>query len=81
MNKGNSITKVIKKCINCKFYKPNISYDTLGICLVKEIDSYHYVNHSNYAYISRGKYGQCGKEGKLFKLKDVNSNIVFHKII
>ena len=67
MNK--SINQIIKKCINCKYYQPNIFYDTLGICLVKKkIDGY--TNHYDYAHISRSEHGHCGKDGKLFESKE-----------
>jgi hypothetical protein len=62
------ISQIITKCVNCKFYQPNNSYNSLGLCLInKNKNNYKYNNHFNYAEIMRSKHGQCGEEGKLFK--------------
>jgi len=83
MNKSKFLNHIVNKCSNCKYYKPNISYDTLGLCLVKKkIDGYYYINHYNYADNSRSTYGHCGKDGKFFELKEEpKTDIIFHKII
>lgn len=68
MHTSKVINKIINKCSNCKYYQPNLTHSTLGLCLIrKEIEGYYYNNHYNYAEITRSKYGLCGIEGKLFK--------------
>ena len=65
-----NVTNIIKKCVNCKYYEPNISHTALGICsLNKKNNGYNYNNHFDYAEISRSKHGHCGDEGKNFKQK------------
>ena len=66
---GNKIINIVaNKCVNCKFYKPNKTHTSLGICyLNKELNGYFYHNHFNYAEIMRSKHGLCGDEGKFFK--------------
>ena len=72
MNKSTIINHIINKCSNCKYYQPNLNYDTLGLCLIKKkSDKYYNVNHYSYSEISRSKHGECGKDGKLFKSNKV----------
>jgi hypothetical protein len=70
MNKTKVINQIINKCTNCKYYQPNLTYNTLGLCLIKEVNKYYYNNHYSYSEITRSKYGECGKDGKLFKPKE-----------
>jgi hypothetical protein len=81
MNKNKYVSQIIKSCINCKYYKPhpNMEYKTLGLCMSKKYDDY--INHYNYAEIASSKYGHCGEERKLFKLKDYDDDDKFHRFL